>query len=251
MDTTGQEFRENSWTLSGLDDADLQHAATEQIDWNSFVDLEYDPTIPTASTQGPLACSEESFQNSSNNNGIPNDKDFTYDAEDLSSFAPLELPSMDEWWAELPDGVEAAELDSSTGASLYQGDTPRSDSNSSAYVDWISPGLEEGEAPRKRRRRMPPEAKRLLTECFERHKEDPYIPKDDVQRLATETGLSLRQVQTFFANARARKLPRPPKDSKAVEIPVAPDQQGPMERFLSSSPEDEGISENALTELDF
>jgi len=106
--------------------------------------------------------------------------------------------------------------------------------------------LEDAGGERKRRRRMPPEAKRLLTDYFERHKEDPYVPKEEVQQLATDTGLSVRQVQTFFANARARKLPQSCTESKGVNIPAPSAQQGPMERFLSSSPEDEGISEDAV-----
>ncbi|OCL04996.1 hypothetical protein AOQ84DRAFT_225304, partial [Glonium stellatum] len=183
------------------------------------------------------------------------------------------------------------------------------------FDDFIAvPGsftlLEQGEEATgseintKRRCRIPPDAKKLLEECFERHKHDPYLEKNDIKELAEATQLSLRQIRTFFANARARKLPPPSspssgeprpnvmdeakstpttdpelmikpiiasmgkpvvvkkrkcsKDQEAqrlplstsIDIPKQPtlDQQGPMERFLSSSPEDEGISEDAIRE---
>ena len=159
-----------------------------------------------------------------------------------------------------------------------------------------------GESNARRRCRIPPDAKRLLEESFERHKQDPYLQKNDIKELAQATNLSLRQIRTFFANARARKLPPPPSlsnvesglgdtdEAKSAQTPglefmikpivasrgqpaaakkrrcfrdqesqkllasanihvprqTTPPQQDPMERFLSSSPEDEGISEDAI-----
>ena len=158
------------------------------------------------------------------------------------------------------------------------------------------------ESNAKRRCRIPPDAKRLLEESFERHKHDPYLQKNDIKELAQATNLSLRQIRTFFANARARKLPPPPSLSNVesglggtdeakrgqtpgpefmiksimasrgqpvaakkrrcvrdqesqkllasanIHVPgqTTQPQQDPMERFLSSSPEDEGISEDAI-----
>lgn len=112
----------------------------------------------------------------------------------------------------------------------------------------------------------------LLDECFERHREDPYVPQDEITELSSQTGLSIRQVRTYFANARevilkysvmpiansisrARKLPpvlsprspSQPQTSLPIDIRSSKDaQQDPMERFLSSSPEDEGIPEEAV-----
>ncbi|ORY00605.1 hypothetical protein BCR34DRAFT_109175 [Clohesyomyces aquaticus] len=129
---------------------------------------------------------------------------------------------------------------------------------------------------RTKRRRLQPKAKTILEACFDRHRDDPYIPQNEQRELAAQTGLSLKQIRTFFANARARKLPPPssqtsdyePKDNsptntydaakpahnastgtKNIDIPGSTSrdsEQGPMERFLSSSPEDEGISEEAV-----
>lgn len=224
-----------------------RHAGAEQIDWNSFVNLEYDPTIadPTITDSSTY----ESF--TEDNTLIPSettqesgDGDHLCTPEELSSLAALEFPSMDEWWAELPENREQEQFDTWT-ASL--GNTPNSDSNSnsSVFFDWQSPG-EDGGSAKKRRRRLPPDAKRLLAGSFENHKENPYIPKKELQALSEATGLTLRQVQTYFANARARKLPRVGMESRAIDIHSAPEQQGPMERFLSSSPEDEGVSEDAV-----
>ncbi|KAF2478060.1 uncharacterized protein BDR25DRAFT_365080, partial [Lindgomyces ingoldianus] len=121
-----------------------------------------------------------------------------------------------------------------------------------------SPLNEDGEGSengRKKRRRIPPDARRVLEECFERHREDPYVPQDEAKNLAARTGLSLKQVRTFFANARARKLPPPSSHNTSsggthsMDIPgstTGSSQKDPMERFLSSSPEDEGISEDAV-----
>ncbi|KAF1967501.1 hypothetical protein BU23DRAFT_602813 [Bimuria novae-zelandiae CBS 107.79] len=243
MDASNNEKRENSWNSITPHGAD--HAEAEQIDWNSFVNLEYDPTIPAASTTGPLEANEECHKHVSQSTGFST-FDPTLDMNNLSSFAALEFPSMDEWWAELPSNTDPGESEHWTTASLSQENTHCSDSASSAYADWQSPELEDEGGDRKRRRRLPPKAKRLLTDCFESHRGDPYIPKEELQELATNTGLSLRQVQTFFANARARKLPRPSTEGGAIDIAAPTNQQGPMERFLSSSPEDEGISEDVV-----
>jgi hypothetical protein len=117
-----------------------------------------------------------------------------------------------------------------------------------------SPELEDCETPRKRRRRIPPEAKKMLDECFEKHKADPYVTQEKMKLLASQTGLSLRQVRTYFANARARKLPPVPgsptgqqkKSANRDIVRSVEEQQNPMQRFLSSSPEDEGISEELV-----
>ncbi|KAF2727005.1 hypothetical protein EJ04DRAFT_152763 [Polyplosphaeria fusca] len=111
------------------------------------------------------------------------------------------------------------------------------------------------EGGKKKRRRIPPEAKQLLEETFERIRDDPYAPQAEIKNLAKLTGLSVRQVRTFFANARARKLPpssdlKPPGVSQPKQIANTHEtiagQPDPMERFLSSSPEDEGISEEVI-----
>ncbi|KAF2495543.1 hypothetical protein BU16DRAFT_561826 [Lophium mytilinum] len=141
-----------------------------------------------------------------------------------------------------------------------------------------------------KRTRIPLEAKKLLEASFEQHRHDPYLQKKDLHELADATGLSLRQVRTFFANARVRKLPPVTSSSPSAEPhkiplpvsandrstslakrrrhskPVEPDnsgpcnatavripqssplkQQDPMQRYLSTSPEDEGISEDAIS----
>ncbi|KAJ4346513.1 uncharacterized protein N0V89_010442 [Didymosphaeria variabile] len=237
------EVEEDTWARLELDN--VHHAATEQIDWSSFVNLEYDPTRPIAPTAGQLATAEPVPQKISNDLQVSSGDHSAPNTEDVSAFATLDFPTLEEWWAELPNEIQSGDWVSPADTAVFSGNTPHSDSNSSSYAEEYL--LKEGEGrTEKKTRRMPPEARRLLTNCFERHREDPYIPKGEVQRLATDTGLSIRQVQIFFANARARKLPGPSTQSKGVDIPAPPDQQGPMERFLSSSPEDEGISEDAV-----
>ncbi|EKG17734.1 Homeobox [Macrophomina phaseolina MS6] len=138
------------------------------------------------------------------------------------------------------------------------------------------------------RQRISSPAKAILQKWFDDHIEDPYLEREDVSTLSEATGLTPRQVRTFFANARARKLPGPaissqhsppdssgrdargavsrtpsfkPKQKHGSNVPssVKPDsgaqqrmtpcpggQQSPMQRYLSSSPEDEGVSEAML-----
>lgn len=225
---------------------DASSAAAEQIDWNSFVDLEYDPTAaPTSAQASPST--EGTLQQVLPSTEQLDHEGLAFPTEDSSSLAALGFPSLDEWWADLPENLEQEPFDTWTGPSTSQGNTPHSDSNSSAYIDWQSPELQGAqEGARKRRKRIPPEAKRLLAECFEAHKENPYIPKAQLETLSKQTDLTPRQVQTYFANARARKLPRTAAASKPVDIPTPPQQQNPMQRFLSTSPEDEGLSEDAI-----
>ncbi|KAL1597241.1 hypothetical protein SLS60_008823 [Paraconiothyrium brasiliense] len=246
MSATKDEVEDDTWVRLGQDND--HQTATDQIDWSSFVNLEYDPTRPIAPTACLLATAESGpqkfsidIQDCSVDRSPPS-------TEDVSEIANLDFPALEDWWAELPNEIQSGDWVSPAETAVLSGNTPQSESNSSFYTEEYSPKDGEG-SNGKRRRRIPPEARRLLANSFERHREDPYIPKSEVQQLATETGLSIRQVQIFFANARARKLPNPNTKSKGVDIPAPPnqqDQQGPMERFLSSSPEDEGISEDAV-----
>ncbi|KAF2711495.1 hypothetical protein K504DRAFT_465244 [Pleomassaria siparia CBS 279.74] len=189
----------------------------------------------------------------------------TFAESNISSFIPNDLAlnsadfSMDTVWPVLPEPIYMADYwanslfdDQSnfqvTAAALYS-----SDPNNTTASQSTSPEEKSQKSGRKKRRQISPGAKRLLEDCFEGHKSDPYISQQKMEMLASQTNLSLRQVRTFFANARARKLPR-------MRIPTKPDQKQiagnenvpassslhPMERFLSSSPEDEGISEEAV-----
>jgi hypothetical protein len=126
------------------------------------------------------------------------------------------------------------------------------------------------------RMRLSRDARIILDRWFEENRNDPYVEKREAQQLAAVTGLTVRQVRTYFANSRARKLPASRVDSSSPEfvrstghssdstgperhpskrrrrLTLQPpttsssDQQSPMERFLSSSPEDEGIDEGIV-----
>jgi hypothetical protein len=244
MSATEHEAKEDAWAQLKLDNGN--HPETEHIDWSSFVNLDYDPSIPFGPTEGPPATTALAPPALPNGYQAPVPDPSPPSIADVSGFEILDFPSIEEWWAELPDEVQSGDWVSPTETATLSENTPNSDSNYSAYADEYSPALSGEGNDQKRRRRMPPQARHLLTEWFERHKDDPYVPKEEVQQLATDTGLSIRQVQTFFANARARKLPQPATECQGVDIPGPSNQQGPMERFLSSSPEDEGISEDAV-----
>jgi hypothetical protein len=179
-----------------------------------------------------------------------------------SNTAPNDMPlsttdfsMMDALWPVLPEPVypfEFWDMSLNHVQSPLESLPPTLVSSDSAQLN--SPELEPSGAPRKRRRRIPPDVKKMLNECFEQHKADPYVPQERLKELASASGLSLRQVRTFFANARARKLPPVPRSPKGQpkksanrDIPgPGEEQQDPMQRFLSTSPEDEGISEEAI-----
>ncbi|KAL1621680.1 homeodomain mating type protein alpha2 [Neofusicoccum ribis] len=150
----------------------------------------------------------------------------------------------------------------------------------------LEPNHPEFQGKQRVRQRISSPAKAILQKWFDDHIEDPYLEREDVSTLSEATGLTARQVRTFFANARARKLPGPApsqlsppafsstdsgRETKVARVPsskakqrqggsvppVKPDpgaqlrsalprQQSPMQRYLSSSPEDEGVSEEAL-----
>ncbi|PVI07495.1 hypothetical protein DM02DRAFT_666808 [Periconia macrospinosa] len=103
------------------------------------------------------------------------------------------------------------------------------------------------------RRRIPSVARRILEDSFVRHSDHPYIPPDELQEIVKLTGLTTRQVRTFFANARARKLP-PISNSSKSEAPTTAgpfidDQLSvPLDRYLSSSSGQEGVDEDAVHE---
>jgi hypothetical protein len=145
------------------------------------------------------------------------------------------------------------------------------------------------------RLRIPHEARAILDRWFRKHQTNPYVEKDEAEELSHATGLTVRQVRTYFANARARRLPptsggspsnspelrtswspsigeeqppplpprpaqsqhesgrimkRHPQRKHRLTIETAPrsssEQQSPMERYLSSSSEDEGLLEDIV-----
>lgn len=162
---------------------------------------------------------------------------------------------MDVLWPELAvENIDQGQWNQQSPLNVPHGHGSPSDSHSSHHVGSQSPDLDDDAGSRKRRRRIPPQAKRLLENCFERHRDDPYIPQQETEHLVAQTGLTLRQVRTFFANARARKLPRACQSespqTQSIRIPArrSAQQDSPMDRFLSSSPEDEGISPDAVRE---
>lgn len=246
MNTAKHEIEED--IVAQVELANGTFLATEQIDWSSFVDLEYDPSISFALPGNTPEITEWAPHKPSNDPQSSSPNRIPPSIEDVSQCAIFDFPSMEKWWAELPDEVRSGDWVSPADAATLSGHTPNSDSNYSACGNENFPNLRDEGNVGKRKRRMPPEARRLLTECFERHREDPYVPKEEIQQLAYDTGLSIRQLQVFFANSRARNLPHPAPEYKGVDIPAPANQQGPMERFLSSSPEDEGISEDAVRE---
>ncbi|KAJ5068244.1 homeobox protein transcription factor [Anaeramoeba ignava] len=59
---------------------------------------------------------------------------------------------------------------------------------------------------KKRRKNLPFQAKKILKEFFLENIENPYPSKNEKENLSEKTGLSIRQINTWFINARRRKV---------------------------------------------
>ena len=75
--------------------------------------------------------------------------------------------------------------------------------------------------------RFPVKTIEVLQSWIDRHSVQEYPSKQEKQQLAEESGLSVKQVSTWFSNARNRHA-------------------NPLESWLASSSEDEGASEAAI-----
>lgn len=116
-----------------------------------------------------------------------------------------------------------------TGQSATEMPLVDPDTNAGSIAQILSSSQQE--QPRKRKRgkkraRLPPTAVAVLDDWFVQNRTNPYPGPDAKAALAVVTGLTIKQVDTWFANARQRH-----KDPT-----TAPD---PLEQWLSSSSEDE------------
>ncbi|KAF2007753.1 hypothetical protein P154DRAFT_2630 [Amniculicola lignicola CBS 123094] len=185
----------------------------------------------------PLPSGGPEFPGSTGDSALTSDFDFSL--MDFSWLGISSQSSVDSAWGLVSPVTQASDISFASGVDLPAPFPPYSESNGDISND----------RSKKRRKRLSVEVKRLLDETFEEHKANPYVPLDEIKDLAARTKLSVQQVRTYFANARARRL-SPPKQSPGIEI-KRPSRNPPdpiMERFLSSSPEDEGISETAVRE---
>ncbi|CAI6335279.1 unnamed protein product [Periconia digitata] len=164
---------------------------------------------------------------------------------------PSEPPLMDQLWPEIAEaGNPLNELQWQIPAQSY----PQPQIPPQVAVLPSTYPLETGNVDKKERRRIPFTARKLLEDSFERHRAHPYVPPEELQELVTLTGLTVRQVRTYFANARARKLPPvvDPSKSEASDTknpPVANEQPSdPLERYLSSSSDQEAAVEDDIQE---
>ena len=97
------------------------------------------------------------------------------------------------------------------------------------------------------------------------HRHHPYPTVEDVEVFTRQTGLSKQQILNWFANARRRGKATSPSSTTAASCdpnvtPSAksgglsirrpstpfPEQQGPLERWRNSPPEDEPVSASAI-----
>ncbi|KAL4935241.1 hypothetical protein BDV06DRAFT_207405 [Aspergillus oleicola] len=99
----------------------------------------------------------------------------------------------------------------------------------------------------------------VLKRWFNQHRDAPYPSKLDKAALADESGLTLSQVSTWFANTRRRRTFRPatydpPLSPFASQRPIGisrrPDEESsfmsPLERWRNSPPEAEAASFDAI-----
>ncbi|KAL2862383.1 uncharacterized protein BJX67DRAFT_385637 [Aspergillus lucknowensis] len=80
----------------------------------------------------------------------------------------------------------------------------------------------------------------VLSRWFDEHSNSPYPRKEEKLSLAEESGLSVPQVSTWFANARRRQRYR------KIQARSNRTSLSPLERWKNSPPEDEGASIEAI-----
>ena len=112
-------------------------------------------------------------------------------------------------------------------------------------------------------RNLPSNARLKLFTWLNEHLRHPYPTKAEKQELAASAEISISQVDTWFANARSRKLTSDSKGSpaqtlnsspggdsatppEAIILPACDDGQNPLQRYLSSSSEDEAAPLEAI-----
>ncbi|KAF2457411.1 hypothetical protein BDY21DRAFT_25232 [Lineolata rhizophorae] len=76
------------------------------------------------------------------------------------------------------------------------------------------------------RRRIPAEARSILEDWFQSHRDNPYLDKKEATELSQATGLTERQVRTFFANSRARRMGGSRPSSNRSSPGPAPESSG-------------------------
>ncbi|KAL4949122.1 hypothetical protein BDW69DRAFT_203046 [Aspergillus filifer] len=110
---------------------------------------------------------------------------------------------------------------------------------------------------------------RVLRDWFYRNEECPYPSEEEKARLASETGFTRQRISTWFANARRRSKqqrqagsstriyragsPMPTPLTPPMPIPMGdtdmlPSTMTPMERWQSSPPDEEPVSEDLIRE---
>ncbi|KAL4800164.1 hypothetical protein BDV19DRAFT_375862 [Aspergillus venezuelensis] len=110
---------------------------------------------------------------------------------------------------------------------------------------------------------------RVLRDWFYRNEECPYPSEEEKARLASETGFTRQRISTWFANARRRSKqqrqagssariyragsPMPSPLTQPMLIPMGgadmlPSTMTPMERWQSSPPDEEPVSEDVIRE---
>ncbi|GKZ34754.1 hypothetical protein AbraIFM66950_005110 [Aspergillus brasiliensis] len=96
---------------------------------------------------------------------------------------------------------------------------------------------------------LPSHAVNILAQWLEKHSNHPYPTKDEKSSLAEETGLTVAQVSTWFANARRRykrgsfgnRLSEPEPIRTSLEVPLTSREtwpfMSPLDRWENSPPE--------------
>ncbi|OKL56037.1 hypothetical protein UA08_08710 [Talaromyces atroroseus] len=90
---------------------------------------------------------------------------------------------------------------------------------------------------------------RTLKAWFYQHQEYPYPNEAEKEELSKETGLSVKRVSTWFANARRRqkqkqKSAAPPTEIFRFGSPMP--SMTPMERWQATPPEDEAVPQSTI-----
>ncbi|KAL9107364.1 MAG: hypothetical protein Q9227_007729 [Pyrenula ochraceoflavens] len=126
---------------------------------------------------------------------------------------------------------------------------PNSNSTSPDHYTTSTKGPNEGYTSK---RKFTLEQRKVLKKWHSKPMHDPYPNKSEKQSLASQTKLSLRQVGVWFNNARKRHQKSIGGESQLLQTDRILDLgQTPMERYLSSSSDDEPANPEDISSAAF
>lgn len=227
----------NSSSVQGIDEAWDERATADQLDTVPWQSTSADPSISHATFS---ACTSEQAENDAlNNAGRLGTIDPLRDNRTVHGLLPFQVTAREPIQSKVPAdaplevSMSRASHIACTYCRMTKSNCKQSfpcsrcqEKNLDSAVQVASGYPEQVvsiDRKRKRRARLPAASREILRKWLREHQADPYPSRGEKDQLILQTGLTDQQVSTWFVNNRQR-------------------QPNPMERFMSTSSEDEAAS---------